>query len=115
LFTPYKAMLGKPSYLTPRHFFVPICACGIAVGCSWTPRSSAAQIGHVNKGLQETASCILAGLKKMQAPTITNSVNIVESGKIEEIIGASDAYKLYIVRLSAESDDSGGAQRPELV
>ena len=42
----------------------------------------------------------------MQAPTIINSVNIVESGKIEEIIGASDAYKLYIVRLSAESDDT---------
>jgi hypothetical protein len=78
----------------------------MAVGCSWTPRSSPPQVGNVNKGLQETSSCILAGLKKMEGPTITNSVNIVESGKVQEIIGTSDRYQLYVVRLTAESGDT---------
>jgi hypothetical protein len=70
------------------------------------PRSSPTQVSHVNKGLQETSSCILAGLKKMEGPPITNSVNIVESGKVQEIIGTSDPYQLYVVRLTAESDDT---------
>src|SRR5262249_30832082 len=41
-----------------------------------------------------------------KAPTITNAVNIVESGKVEEIVGTSGTYELYIVRLTAESDDT---------
>jgi hypothetical protein len=39
-------------------------------------------------------------------PTITNAVNIVESGKIQEIVGTSGAYELYVIRLTAESDDT---------
>ena len=102
------ASLPKPNFgdLTLRKFFVPMLAGAIAVGCSWTPRSSPTQVSHVNKGLQETSSCILAGLKKMEGPPITNSVNIVESGKVQEIIGTSDPYQLYVVRLTAESDDT---------
>jgi hypothetical protein len=92
--------------LTLKKFFVPLLAGAMAVGCSWTPRSSPTQVSHVNKGLQETSSCILAGLKKMEGPPITNSVNIVESGKVQEIIGTSDPYQLYVVRLTAESDDT---------
>jgi hypothetical protein len=42
----------------------------------------------------------------MEGPTITNAVNIVESGKVEEIVGTSGAYELYVVRLTAESDDT---------
>jgi hypothetical protein len=42
----------------------------------------------------------------MEGPPITNSVNIVESGKVQEIIGTSDPYQLYVVRLTAESDDT---------
>jgi hypothetical protein len=41
----------------------------------------------------------------MEGPQITNSVNIVESGKVQEIIGTSDRYQFYVVRLTAESDD----------
>ena len=63
-------------------------------------------VTQVNKGLQETSNCILTGLKNMEGPTITNSVNIVESGKVEEIVGTSGAYELYVVRLTAESDDT---------
>ena len=42
----------------------------------------------------------------MQGPPITNSVNNVESGKVQEIIGTSDRYQLYVVRLTAESADT---------
>ena len=43
--------------------------------------------------------------KKMAEPTITNSVNVVESGTVQEIIGtSSDGYQLYIIRLTAEND-----------
>jgi hypothetical protein len=70
------------------------------------PRSSPPQVGHVNTGLQETSSCVLTALKKMEGSTITNSVNIVENGKVQEIIGTSDAYQLYLIRLTAESDDT---------
>jgi hypothetical protein len=78
----------------------------MAVGCSWTPRNSPPVVSHLNKGLQETSNCILTGLKNMEGPTITNSVNTVESGKVEEIVGTSGAYELYVVRLTAESDDT---------
>jgi hypothetical protein len=40
----------------------------------------------------------------MEGSTITNSVNIVESGKVQEIIGTSDPYQLYVVRLTAETN-----------
>jgi len=78
----------------------------MAVGCSWTPRNSPPAMSRVNKGLQETSNCILTGLKNDEGPTITNAVNIVESGKVEEIVGTSGAYELYIVRLTAESHDT---------
>jgi hypothetical protein len=102
------ASLPKSNFgdLTLRKFFVPMLAGAIAVGCSWTPRSSPPQVGHVNTGLQETSSCVLTALKKMEGSTITNSVNIVENGKVQEIIGTSDAYQLYLIRLTAESDDT---------
>jgi hypothetical protein len=94
-------------HLTLTSFAVPLLACAIAVGCSWSPRSSPPDVSHVSKGLQETSNCILTGLNKNPvAATITNSVNIVESGNIEEIIGTSGAYQLYIVRLTAEKDDT---------
>jgi hypothetical protein len=48
----------------------------------------------------------LTALKKIEGSTITNSVNIVENGKVQEIIGTSDAYQLYLIRLTAESDDT---------
>ena len=78
----------------------------MAAGCSWTPRNSPPAVGSVNKGLQETSRCILTGLKTTADPKITNSVNIVESGKVQEIIGTSRRYQLYIIRLTAESDDT---------
>src|SRR5262249_3699515 len=56
------------------------------------------------KGLQGTYNCILTGLKSIEAPTVTNAVNIVESGKVEEIVGTSGAYELYVIRLTTESD-----------
>ena len=89
-----------------RKFFVTLLAGAMAVGCSWTPRTSTPVVTQVNKGLQETSNCILTGLKNIEGPTITNSVNIVESGKVEEIVGTSGAYELYVVRLTAESDDT---------
>ena len=78
----------------------------MAVGCSWTPRNSPPVVSHLNKGLQETSNCILTGLKNVEGSTITNSVNTVESGKVQEIVGTSGAYELYVVRLTAESDDT---------
>jgi len=48
----------------------------------------------------------LTALKKMEGSTITNSVNIVENGKVQEIIGTSDPYQLYVVRVTAESNDT---------
>jgi hypothetical protein len=42
----------------------------------------------------------------MEGSSITNSVNIAENGKVQEIIGTSDSYQLYIVRLTAESNDT---------
>ena len=86
--------------------FVTLLAGAMAVGCSWTPRHSPPVVTQVDKGLQATSNCILTGLKNMEGPTITNSVNIIESGKVEEIIGTSGAYELYVVRLTAESDDT---------
>ena len=78
----------------------------MAVGCSWTPRHSPPAVIQAKKGLQGTYNCILTGLKNIEAPTVTNAVNIVESGKVEEIVGTSGAYELYVVRLTAESDDT---------
>jgi hypothetical protein len=93
--------------LTLRKLFVPLLAASIVVGRSWTPRDSPPEVSHVNKGLQETSNCILTGLNNHPAaPTITNSVNIIESGKIQEIVGTSDAYQIYIVRLTAQSDNT---------
>jgi hypothetical protein len=46
---------------------------------------------QAKKGLQGTYNCILTGLKNIEAPTVTNAVNIVESGKVEEIVGTSGA------------------------
>jgi hypothetical protein len=62
--------------------------------------------GEADNGASQARDEDPSGTEKMEAPTITNSVNIVESGKIEEIIGASDAYQLYVVRLTAQSDDT---------
>jgi hypothetical protein len=89
-----------------REFFVTILAGAMAAGCSWTPRNAPPAVTQVDKGLQETSNCILTGLKNMEGPTITNAVNIVESGKVEEIVGTSGTYELYIVRLTAESGDT---------
>jgi hypothetical protein len=86
--------------------FVTLLAGAMAVGCSWTPRHSPPVVTQVDKGLQATSNCILTGLKNMEGPTISNAVNIVESGKVEEIVGTSGAYELYVVRLTAESDDT---------
>ena len=94
--------------LTLRKLFVPLLAAAIVVGCSWTPRDAPPEVSHVSRGLQETSNCILTGLNNHPAasPTTTNSVNIIESGKIQEIIGTSDAYQIYIVRLTAQNDDT---------
>ena len=89
-----------------RKLFVILLAGEMAVGCSWTPRHSPPVVTQANKGLQATSNCILTGLKNMEGLTITNAVNIVESGKVQEIVGTSGAYELYVVRLTAESDDT---------
>src|SRR5262249_22026793 len=86
--------------------FVTLLAGAMVAGCSWTPRNSPPAVSQINKGLQATSNCILTGLKNMGGPTITNAVNIVESGKVEEIVGTSGSYELYVVRLTAESDDT---------
>jgi hypothetical protein len=61
-------------------------------------------VSHANKELQEATNCILTTLEK-ELPAIRASVEVVESGRIQEIIGTSvDAGELYIVRLTAENN-----------
>jgi hypothetical protein len=77
--------------------------------CTVTPRTAPPiAIGHANGSLEQASTCIFTALNKTMAghsPAITNSVKIIQSGKVEEISGtAAGVGELYLVRLTAEND-----------
>jgi hypothetical protein len=90
------------------------------VACTVTPRDTPpTAIGHANNGLQEASNCILTALNKTTAAqgelAITNSVKVMESGKVEEISGASAGVgELYVIRLTAENSGTKAEVRSVL-
>ena len=78
----------------------------MAVGCRLDPpqfpSSSAPGKHRATRNIELHSSAT----EKMEGSSVTNSVNIIDSGKVQEIVGASDPYQLYVVRLTAESNDT---------